>query len=105
MVKHQLIRTANSCQEASRNTLYVFAYKPQYNLLLYHTKSQAQCIANLGDVLKAAGSSWENVVKVNVYLKNMDDFAAMNEVYEKCMSRSLTNHDPLLNLHNSIAHS
>ena len=34
-------------------------------------------------MLKAAGSSWEKVVKVNVYLKNMDDFAAMNEVYEK----------------------
>ena len=44
---------------------------------------QAQCIANLGNVLKAAGSSWEKVVKVNVYLKNMDDFASMNEVYEK----------------------
>lgn len=35
-------------------------------------------------MLKAAGSSWEKVVKVNVYLKNMDDFGAMNEVYEKC---------------------
>jgi enamine deaminase RidA (YjgF/YER057c/UK114 family) len=33
--------------------------------------------------LNAAGSSWEKVVKVNVYLKNMDNFAAMNEVYEK----------------------
>ena len=39
-------------------------------------------------MLKAAGSSWEKVVKVNVYLKNMDDFAAMNEVYEKRESRS-----------------
>ena len=47
------------------------------------TELQAQCITNLGNVLKAAGSSWEKVVKVNVYLKNMDDFAAMNEVYEK----------------------
>lgn len=47
------------------------------------TDAQAQCIANLGNVLKAAGSSWEKVVKVNVYLANMDDFAAMNEVYEK----------------------
>ncbi|TFY79650.1 hypothetical protein EWM64_g4356 [Hericium alpestre] len=45
----------------------------------------AQCIQNLGDVLEAAGSSWEKVVKVNVYLKNMDDFAAMNEVYEKLL--------------------
>ncbi|KAF4623563.1 hypothetical protein D9613_001777 [Agrocybe pediades] len=45
----------------------------------------AQCIKNIGSVLEAAGSSWEKVVKVNVYLKNMDDFAAMNEVYEKLL--------------------
>ncbi|KAK7694713.1 hypothetical protein QCA50_001901 [Cerrena zonata] len=44
-----------------------------------------QCIKNLGNVLKAAGSSWEKVVKVNVYLKNMDDFASMNQVYEKLL--------------------
>jgi len=44
-------------------------------------------------VLEAAGSSWEKVVKVNVYLKNMDDFAAMNEVYEKvcCKPKSSDN--------------
>ncbi|KAJ3750452.1 Endoribonuclease L-PSP [Lentinula detonsa] len=45
----------------------------------------AQCIKNLGNVLRAAGSDWEKVVKVNVYLKDMDNFAAMNEVYEKLL--------------------
>ena len=45
----------------------------------------AQCIKNLGNVLNEAGSSWENVVKVNVYLKNMDDFVAMNEVYSELL--------------------
>ncbi|KAH9486966.1 Protein HMF1 [Psilocybe cubensis] len=45
----------------------------------------AQCIHNLGNVLEAAGSSWEKVVKVNVYLKNMDNFTEMNEVYEKLL--------------------
>jgi enamine deaminase RidA (YjgF/YER057c/UK114 family) len=47
---------------------------------------QEKCISNLGEVLEAAGSSWERVVKVNVYLKSMDDYAAMNEVYEKVNS-------------------
>jgi len=50
-----------------------------------------QCIKNLGNVLAAAGTSWENVVKVNVYLKNMDDFDEMNKVYQRvsrCGSRS-----------------
>jgi enamine deaminase RidA (YjgF/YER057c/UK114 family) len=32
-------------------------------------------------VLKAAGSSWDKVVKVNVYLKSMNDYAIMNEEY------------------------
>ncbi|KIK70952.1 hypothetical protein GYMLUDRAFT_33041 [Collybiopsis luxurians FD-317 M1] len=45
----------------------------------------AQCIKNLGNVLAASGSSWEKVVKVNVYLKDMDNFSAMNEVYEKLL--------------------
>ncbi|TEB35086.1 hypothetical protein FA13DRAFT_1728886 [Coprinellus micaceus] len=40
-------------------------------------------LKNVGNVLKAAGTAWEKVVKVNVYLKNMDDFAEMNKVYEK----------------------
>lgn len=52
--------------------------------------SKAQCIKNLGNVLTAAGSSWEKVVKVNVYLKNMDDFAAMNKVYSEVRSCALT---------------
>ncbi|KAI0094850.1 Endoribonuclease L-PSP [Irpex rosettiformis] len=41
----------------------------------------AQCLNNLGKVLKAAGSSWDKVVKVNIYMKNLDDFSAVNEVY------------------------
>jgi len=44
-----------------------------------------QCILNLGNVLTAAGSSWDKVVKVNVYLKDMDNFTAMNEIYEKLL--------------------
>ncbi|KAG8685931.1 hypothetical protein FRC09_014458 [Ceratobasidium sp. 395] len=51
--------------------------------------SKAQCIKNLGNVLEEAGSTWEKVVKVNVYLKNMDDFGAMNEVYSEASVLSL----------------
>ncbi|KAI5196590.1 hypothetical protein E4T39_07741 [Aureobasidium subglaciale] len=40
-----------------------------------------QVLRNLSAVLGAAKSSLDNVVKLNVYLANMDDFAAMNEVY------------------------
>ena len=40
-----------------------------------------QCFDNLFAVLADAGLGSEHVVKVNVYLTNMDDFAAMNDVY------------------------
>ncbi|KAG0708016.1 Endoribonuclease L-PSP [Suillus ampliporus] len=49
------------------------------------TAHTAQCISNLTDVLKAAGSSWDKVVKVNVYLKSMNDYTAMNEEYIKLL--------------------
>jgi len=38
-------------------------------------------LKNLAAVLAAAGSGLERVVKTTVFLKNMGDFAAMNEVY------------------------
>ncbi|RDB24142.1 hypothetical protein Hypma_008808 [Hypsizygus marmoreus] len=43
----------------------------------------AQCLSNIGNVLEAAGSSWEKVVKITVYLKDMSNFEAMNQVYEE----------------------
>lgn len=42
---------------------------------------QHQCIKNLSAILEAAGSSLDKVVKVNVFLSSMDDFAKMNEIY------------------------
>ncbi len=38
---------------------------------------------NLAGILKAAGSGLEKVVRSTVFLKNMGDFTAMNEVYGK----------------------
>ncbi|RLQ91690.1 RidA family protein [Falsibacillus albus] len=40
-----------------------------------------QVFANLKAVLAEAGASLETVVKATVFIKNMDDFAAINEVY------------------------
>jgi 2-iminobutanoate/2-iminopropanoate deaminase len=40
-----------------------------------------QCFANLGAVLEAAGLSFADVVKCNIFLTDMNDFAAMNAVY------------------------
>lgn len=45
-------------------------------------------LQNLAGVLKAAGSSLEQVVKTTVFLKNMSEFAAMNEVYGRYFVQS-----------------
>ncbi|MFT4219644.1 MAG: Rid family detoxifying hydrolase [Microbacterium sp.] len=41
-----------------------------------------QALRNLETVLRAVGGSFEDAVKVNVYLASMDDFSGMNEVYD-----------------------
>lgn len=42
---------------------------------------QLKVLQNLKEVLELSGSSLDKVVKYNVYLADMKDFAAMNEVY------------------------
>jgi 2-iminobutanoate/2-iminopropanoate deaminase len=41
----------------------------------------AQALSNLAAILEAAGSSMENLVKTSVFLLDLADFQAMNEVY------------------------
>ena len=44
-----------------------------------------QGLANLAEVLSAAGSGLQNVVKTTVFLTSMDDFEAMNAVYAEAV--------------------
>jgi 2-iminobutanoate/2-iminopropanoate deaminase len=45
-------------------------------------------LENLKAILEAAGSSLDRVVKVTVFLKDMNDFAAMNEVYARYFAKN-----------------
>jgi 2-iminobutanoate/2-iminopropanoate deaminase len=45
------------------------------------TAQTTQVLANLKAVIEAAGGSLSKVVKTTVFMKNLDDFAAMNKVY------------------------
>lgn len=45
-----------------------------------------QVFQNLKAVLEEAGASFESVVKATVFIKNMDDFATINEVYGEYFS-------------------
>ena len=45
------------------------------------TEQTRQVIQNLQVLLQSAGSSLDHVIKATVFLKNMNDFSAMNAVY------------------------
>ncbi|HVF47396.1 MAG TPA: RidA family protein [Pyrinomonadaceae bacterium] len=47
-----------------------------------------QVLKNLTEVLKAAGTSLDNVVKTTVFLSDMNDFVEMNEVYGRYFSEN-----------------
>ena len=42
-----------------------------------------QVFKNLGELLKAAGSDMSKVIKTTVFIKDMNDFAKVNEIYAK----------------------
>ncbi len=44
-------------------------------------KETEQVMQNLAHILKEAGLSWKHVVKCSIFLRDMDDFGAVNEVY------------------------
>lgn len=60
-------------------------------MVLGDVKEQThQVFKNLQAVLQEAGASFETVVKATVFIKSMDDFGAINEVYGEYFS----NHKP-----------
>lgn len=64
------------------NTLYVSGQIAFEASQLGNIKIEAGAVMeNIGHILKAAGFGYENVVKSNIFLKDMNDFAVVNEVY------------------------
>lgn len=66
------------------------ALDPSTNQLVEGGVAQqtARVLENLKAIVEAAGSSLDRVVKATVYLKDMNDFAAMNEVYGKYFAQN-----------------
>ena len=52
------------------------------------TEQTEQVLSNLRAILEAAGSSFDQVVKTTVFLQNLADFTAMNEVYARHIGES-----------------
>lgn len=57
---------------------------PETGVIPEGIEAQAdQAIKNLVELVKASGSTAEKVIKTTVFIKNMNDFAKINEIYAK----------------------
>ena len=74
------------------NTLYISGQIPlcpiKMEIVSQDVQAQThQCMQNLKAILETAGYSFQNVVKCGIFLKSMDDFALVNEVYAEYFSK------------------
>lgn len=69
------------------NTLYVsgqLPINPENGILMSEiTAATKQCLVNISNILIEAGFELANVVKVNIFMSNLDDFSIMNEAYNE----------------------
>jgi 2-iminobutanoate/2-iminopropanoate deaminase len=77
----------------SGNTLYCsgqIAINPDTgNLVIENITAETnQVMKNILAVLKAADMNFENVVKCSIFMIDMNDYSAVNQVYTKCFSQN-----------------
>jgi 2-iminobutanoate/2-iminopropanoate deaminase len=79
----------NQAIAATGKMLFVsgqIAIDPSTNRLVHQgdvAQQTEQVMANLAAILKEAGASFVDIVKTGVFLKDMNDFATVNEVYAR----------------------
>ena len=57
---------------------------PETGIIPEGVKAQAeQALTNVKNLIAAAGSSIDNVIKTTVFIKDMNDFAVINEIYAR----------------------
>jgi hypothetical protein len=79
-IRHSTLVEWINCSRRHRSTNGTHnAYYSPCQLPTY--SAQAQVIKNIAAVLEEAGTSWDYVMKTTVFLANISDYAAMNEVY------------------------
>ena len=71
-------------------TLYLsgqIALHPETGVLMGETAAEqaVQVLENLGAVLKAGGASYGDLVQCTIFLIDLEDFAAVNEIYARYM--------------------
>lgn len=85
---HKAPKAIGPYSQATRYAEQIFcsgqiALSPETGELIGETAAQQtrQVMENLKAVLEAAGSSLDKILKTTIYLKNINDFTAVNEVY------------------------
>ena len=68
----------------------------QSNLVEGIEAETKQCLEKIKQILQAAGSSLSDVIKVTVFLANIDDFAKMNEVYRDYFPKDAPVRSPVI---------
>lgn len=64
------------------DTLYISGQIAMESAAEGDVKAEARkVLENIGHILKAAGLDYSHIVKSSIFLKNMDDFGKVNEVY------------------------
>ena len=75
------------------NLLFVSGQTPLDSVTMKITEGDVQrqavqCIENIKSILEAAGSSLDNVLKSTVFIKDMNDFGKVNEIYGQYFTRN-----------------
>ena len=91
LTPYSLLLTAKVVPSENRHVSSVsgqIALHPETNEIVDDNiqKQTKQVLENIGAVLKAAGSNFQNILKTTVFLKDMNDFGAMNEIYQSYFS-------------------
>ncbi len=75
------------------NMLYAsgqIAINPKTNELIIHdlTKEVNQVMENIASLLQAAEMNWDDVIKCSIFLKDMDNFDLVNDIYASYFNKS-----------------
>ena len=66
----------------------VIPVNPETGVIPEGVEAQAtQAFTNLTNLIEAAGTSMDKVIKTTVFIKNMDDFGKINEIYAKYFTK------------------
>ena len=75
------------------NMLYAsgqIAINPKTNELIIHdlSKEVNQIMENIASLLQAAEMNWDHVIKCSIFLKDMDNFELVNDIYASYFNKS-----------------